>query len=328
MLSGTDCLHVPWDKDRSTRALPMKNCGHQPGSKWSAWFNTGVMLFRARPKTMEMMSEWRDRMAAVEGDAQIDDQLTFNQMVGTVWSNRFRQNPDRFRTFYPLKNASANGRVIFDGGGDRAIHAVQVLRAPRRSSRLLSLSHAAALHHVSPPGRHARRAGEHLLLGPRVPRAAERRPGVVPRPPPHLRRRVAQEPGEELAAARGGPAARRPRAVRREVSRVHAAAAHGPRPSGARALARPAEADEQRRHARQDARRQGVARRHRGQGLAASGRPPRPHRPQHRRPSQRDGDGEGATPARPPARPPDRPPARPTCAPPFPHPRRRWAASW
>ena len=70
MLSGTDCLHVPWDKDRSTRALPMKNCGHQPGSKWSAWFNTGVMLFRARPKTMEMMSEWRDRMAAVEGDAQ------------------------------------------------------------------------------------------------------------------------------------------------------------------------------------------------------------------------------------------------------------------
>ena len=29
------------------------------------------MLFRARPKTMEMMSEWRDRMAAVEGDAQI-----------------------------------------------------------------------------------------------------------------------------------------------------------------------------------------------------------------------------------------------------------------
>ena len=142
MLSGTDCLHVPWDKDRSTRALPMKNCGHQPGSKWSAWFNTGVMLFRARPKTMEMMSEWRDRMAAVEGDAQIDDQLTFNQMVGTVWSNRFRQNPDRFRTFYPLKNASANGRVIFDGGGDRAIHAVQVLRAPRRSSCLCSLSYA------------------------------------------------------------------------------------------------------------------------------------------------------------------------------------------
>ena len=47
VLSGTDCLHVPFDADRSTRTDPMKNCGHQPGSRWSAWFNTGVMLFRA-----------------------------------------------------------------------------------------------------------------------------------------------------------------------------------------------------------------------------------------------------------------------------------------
>ena len=47
VLSGTDCLDVPWDADRSPRANRVKNCGHEPGAQWSAWFNTGVMFFRA-----------------------------------------------------------------------------------------------------------------------------------------------------------------------------------------------------------------------------------------------------------------------------------------
>jgi len=122
VLSGTDCLNVPWDADRSTRPNHVKNCGHQPGSKWSAWFNTGVMIFRARPVAIDMMIEWRNMMDAIKGDAQIDDQLTFNQLVGTVWSSG--KNAPRFKNFYPLKAASADGRVIFDGNGTRKVHAV------------------------------------------------------------------------------------------------------------------------------------------------------------------------------------------------------------
>ena len=152
VLSGTDCLNVPWDRDRSTRSNTVKNCGHQPGSKWSAWFNTGVMLFRARPvkaavldiflaqprihplamcsrfessslqATIDMMQEWRDLMDSIKGDAQIDDQLTFNQLVGTVWSSG--KHSPRFKRFYPLKAASTDGRVVYDGNGTRRIHAV------------------------------------------------------------------------------------------------------------------------------------------------------------------------------------------------------------
>ena len=140
------------------------------------------MFFRANNNAIDIAAEWRDRMAAIKGDAQIDDQLTFNQMVctclhvrpasrltsgspldltvkcvhahlcrmpllapsaashhrrsaahasflgwcvqvGTVWS----QGPgaDRFRNFYPIRAASADGRVIFDGNGTRRIHAIQ-----------------------------------------------------------------------------------------------------------------------------------------------------------------------------------------------------------
>ena len=112
---------MPWDADRTPRENRVRNCGHQPRSRHSAWFNTGVMLFRATANAIDVMVEWRDRMAAVKGDAQIDDQLTFNQLVGTVWSNARDQSgrafPERFRSFYPLKPASADGRVIFDGNG-------------------------------------------------------------------------------------------------------------------------------------------------------------------------------------------------------------------
>ena len=132
VLSGTDCLHVPFDADRSPRPHSVKNCGHQPGSKWSAWFNTGVMLFRGNQNgnqnAIDVVLEWRDRMAAVKGDAQIDDQLTFNQLVGTVWSNARDTKgvayPNTFRNFYPIRAAGDNGRTIYDGNGTRRIHAM------------------------------------------------------------------------------------------------------------------------------------------------------------------------------------------------------------
>ena len=85
VLSGTDCLHVKEDDDRSSRPRVVSRCGHHVGSNQHCWFNTGVMFFRAnRPGALAMAQEWRDRMAREKDSKQIDDQLTFNQMVGSV----------------------------------------------------------------------------------------------------------------------------------------------------------------------------------------------------------------------------------------------------
>ena len=124
VLAGTDCLHVPFDADRSHRTTSVKNCGHQPGSRTSAWFNTGVLIFRANERAIDLTAEWRERMAAVKGDAQIDDQLTFNQMVGTVWSSPFKGSGERHRSFYPIKAASDDGLVVYDGNGTRRVYAM------------------------------------------------------------------------------------------------------------------------------------------------------------------------------------------------------------
>ena len=81
------------------------------------------MLFRATARAIDMVAEWRERMDAVKGDAQIDDQLTWNQQVGTVWYNGpfVRQSGDRLRSFYPIKPASADGRVVYAGNGTQRV---------------------------------------------------------------------------------------------------------------------------------------------------------------------------------------------------------------
>ena len=124
VLSGTDCLHVPHDADRSKRRNEVHNCGHQPGSQYSAWFNTGVMIFRATQNAIDIVVEWRETMQAIKGEAQIDDQLTFNQLMGTVWTNGRWSN--RFRQFYPLRAATDDGRVVYDGNGTRKIHFIPI----------------------------------------------------------------------------------------------------------------------------------------------------------------------------------------------------------
>ena len=120
VLFGTDCLNLEWDADRSTRPNKVGRCGHHPGSTWSAWFNTGVMFFRANPRALEIASEWRDRMAAVRGEGSIDDQLTFNQLAGTV-RDPVKNNKEGI---YPIKAARTDGRVIYDGTGHRTLAAL------------------------------------------------------------------------------------------------------------------------------------------------------------------------------------------------------------
>ena len=66
LMAGTDCLHVDSDDDRSTRGAVAPRCGHHPGSGWAAWFNTGVLLWRAKSDhALSFAIRWRDAMAAV-----------------------------------------------------------------------------------------------------------------------------------------------------------------------------------------------------------------------------------------------------------------------
>ena len=86
--------------------------------------NTGVLFFRANQRAIDFTLEWRERMAAIKGDAQIDDQLTFNQLVGTVWSNARSlagvPYPNTNRPFYPIRAASP-GVVIPDARSQPAV---------------------------------------------------------------------------------------------------------------------------------------------------------------------------------------------------------------
>ena len=71
LMAGTDCLHVDSDDDRSTRGDAAPRCGHHPGSHWAAWFNTGVLLFRAKSEhALSFAVRWRDAMAAVRWPLQ------------------------------------------------------------------------------------------------------------------------------------------------------------------------------------------------------------------------------------------------------------------
>ena len=118
VMAGTDCLDVPYDADRSSRSNKVHRCGHHPGSRWSAWFNTGVMFFRSTRAAIGVAAEWRERMAQVKGNDQVDDQLTFNQLAGTVrdpTTARDAKAGSGRERIYPIQAARADGRVVYDG---------------------------------------------------------------------------------------------------------------------------------------------------------------------------------------------------------------------
>ena len=68
VLAGTDCLDTHEDDDRlRRRAQVVSRCGHHLGSHWGAWFNTGVLGFRATPNAISIANEWKARMASITG---------------------------------------------------------------------------------------------------------------------------------------------------------------------------------------------------------------------------------------------------------------------
>ncbi|KAL3913032.1 MAG: hypothetical protein SGPRY_008129 [Prymnesium sp.] len=159
LMAGTDCLHLREDDDRSHRGSAVARCGHHAGAHWSAWFNTGVLLFRSTPAAISFASEWQQLMASVHGDGvfgsqvgpsprvagfcrlgpgdvrrsnlhltqtvsleqstilwpQVDDQLTFNQLLEA------RNSSTKKIGLYPIRAAREDGRIIFDGTGTRRV---------------------------------------------------------------------------------------------------------------------------------------------------------------------------------------------------------------
>ena len=121
VMAGTDCLHVLADDDRSERRASEPRCGHHAGSSWAAWFNTGVLVFRATAAAISFAERWRDNMAAVHGEGtfgnQVDDQLTFNQLV--EWNGTVGKREQGH--LYPIRAARPDGRILYDASGVRTI---------------------------------------------------------------------------------------------------------------------------------------------------------------------------------------------------------------
>ena len=74
MGSSTDCLDVNADRDKSTRATSPVMCGHAPGNRGGAIFNTGVLWFAASEPAINFAKRWAAETLALT-DPYSDDQV-------------------------------------------------------------------------------------------------------------------------------------------------------------------------------------------------------------------------------------------------------------
>ena len=56
--AATDCLDVDADRDKTERPEAPVMCGHAPGNKDGAVFNTGVLWFAADPSSIAFAQRW------------------------------------------------------------------------------------------------------------------------------------------------------------------------------------------------------------------------------------------------------------------------------
>ena len=105
---STDCINVAADNDKSHRPQSPYLCGHAPGNRDGAVFNTGVIFLAAAEPTIAFCSRWAELVLHLPA-AQwwSDDQGVFNQLLtgrGT-W-------PQVDTGFYPIRSAGLGGRLI------------------------------------------------------------------------------------------------------------------------------------------------------------------------------------------------------------------------
>ena len=105
---ATDCINVEADNDKSERAQTFNLCGHTPGARDGAVFNTGIIFLAATKTTVEFCERWAETTLHLPKDQWwSDDQGVFNQLLtgrGT-W-------PFQDTGFYPVRAAGMGGKLI------------------------------------------------------------------------------------------------------------------------------------------------------------------------------------------------------------------------
>jgi len=105
---ATDCLHIEADRDKSERPNAPYLCGHQPGSRSGAVFNTGIIFLAATNATVHFCERWAEATLHLPAEQWwSDDQGVFNKLLtghGT-W-------PFAATGFYPVRAAGLGGRLV------------------------------------------------------------------------------------------------------------------------------------------------------------------------------------------------------------------------
>lgn len=110
---ATDCISVEADNDKTPRPRTAYLCGHTPGSRDGAVFNTGIIFLAAAPATVAFCERWADTTLHLPQEQWwSDDQGVFNQLLtgrGT-W-------PNKDTGFYPVRAAGLGGQLIHGPDG-------------------------------------------------------------------------------------------------------------------------------------------------------------------------------------------------------------------
>ena len=105
--ASTDCLDLSADRDNSPRASSPFMCGHSPGYRNGAVFNTVVLCFAAVAQApLRFLREWALSTLRLS-DEWSDDQGVFNRLVTTARPLDAGADP-----FYPVTAAGLGGRII------------------------------------------------------------------------------------------------------------------------------------------------------------------------------------------------------------------------
>jgi hypothetical protein len=105
--ASTDCLDGASDRDKSSRASAAFMCGHSPGNRDGAVFNTGVLWFAAgAAPPLAFLRAWAVATLGLQ-DEWSDDQGVFNRLITTE-----RAIPAGDTPFYPVRSAGLGGRVV------------------------------------------------------------------------------------------------------------------------------------------------------------------------------------------------------------------------
>ena len=112
---STDCISIESDRDKTERPATSYLCGHAPGSRDGAVFNTGVIFLVASNETVRFCERWADATLHLPSDQWwSDDQGVFNRLLTGRGSWPFMNTG-----FYPVRAAGHGGALVHGPEGLR-----------------------------------------------------------------------------------------------------------------------------------------------------------------------------------------------------------------